>query len=152
MINVKEGRATVRTEVSRVISDMFNQNIRAISKRAIVDRVLDRWLDFIEGEAADLAKVALYDMVWSLVGKQMNDDKHAGADETQPQLILEGWKHLQKLYVVGVDGEQMYIDIESMTDDQIQDKAEEHRKIGRGNLEHADELERYLVTRSRKTA
>lgn len=67
--------------------------------------------------------------------------------EGDPQMILPGFDRLQLRYVVGDDDGQI-VPIELLTPDQIKEKIQELRRMARGCVEHADELERYLSQRA----
>lgn len=147
MMNLSEGRAVIKAAVEAVLDDMRNTNVRPISKASLTEMVMDQWVDGVEGEAADVALVALHDSVWNTVSSRMNSDKKQESKDADPQMVMEGFARLQKAYVCTVENEQVYVLTEEMTDEQLQEKAEEHRRFGRGNYQHAEEIERYIEER-----
>lgn len=150
MMNLKEGRAIIKTAVESVINDMRNTNVRPISKSVLIDQVMTKWIDDVHGEAAGIALVGLHDAVWNEVGRRMNADKNNEPKEPDKQIVMEGFERLQKAYVCTVDDEQVYVLTEEMADEQLYAKAEEHRRFGKGNFQHAEEIERYIEQRGQK--
>lgn len=67
--------------------------------------------------------------------------------DVDPQLVLPGFKRLQKAYLVERQGEHQVVPTESLSDAEIEAKAVEHERMSEGNLLHADELRRYAKTR-----
>jgi len=147
MMDLNDGRAVIRTEIESVVQEVATSNVRPLSKSMITEEIMSRWSDGVSGEYADIALVGLHDTVWNELGKRMNKDKKNEKYDPDPQIVMEGFERLQKMYVCDVDGDQTYVLTEEMSDEQLKDKAEEHRRFGRGNFQHADEIERYMEQR-----
>ena len=75
------------------------------------------------------------------IGKR---DEETSLDQ---QLILPGYKRVQKEYIVEREEEARIIAVQHMTEDEVLKKARQHRAMGDGHYEHADELEKYLEDR-----
>lgn len=67
--------------------------------------------------------------------------------EFPEQLRMEGWDHLQKVYLVDRRGEQVITPIDKCTNTELLAKIAEYREMARGCDKHADELERYRASR-----
>lgn len=149
MMNLSEGRSVIKTAIEETVSEVLSGNLRPMRSTVITDAVMQRWIDEVQGPAADIALVGLHDTVGELVRKRMNADRKREAETPDPQLIMEGFERLQKLYVIDVDGEQTYVPVDEMTDEQIDAKADELRRFAVGAMKHADELVRYRDSRRR---
>jgi len=64
------------------------------------------------------------------------------------QLPLPGFKHLQRGYPVDRDGDSIIKPIQVMSDEELLAKAEVYETMADGCREHADELRRYVASRS----
>ena len=75
--------------------------------------------------------------------------RRGAPDETDgdPQLRLPGYEYLQRAYLIQREGEQRLVLIERMTDAELGAKAEEHRRLAKGNDQHAEEILRYIEWR-----
>jgi len=110
--------------------------------------------DRIEGEDKDFALLAEYVACqrWFKLARRRKavvSDDEEGQEEARghEQMVLPGYEYLQETYAVTREGRQQSVPIEQMTVEEIKDKAQEYRRIGKGNFQHAEELERYAAER-----
>ena len=66
------------------------------------------------------------------------------------QRWLPGFEHLQSYYMVTRDGDDIGVPTPDLSDDELRAKAIFYRNMGDGCYAHADEIERYVVTRAKK--
>lgn len=64
-------------------------------------------------------------------------------DNFNSQLTIEGTKYVQKYYSIIRNGEQLGVPVDQLTKEEVKDKANHLRKMGRACLLHATELEEY---------
>ncbi len=83
------------------------------------------------------------DVVRAVVRRRKLDD-----DGPDPQLVLPGFKRLQREYIVVRDGEQIIVPLSDMTREEGDQKISELRGMAEGCLNHADELDRWLDARN----
>ena len=67
---------------------------------------------------------------------------------SDPQMRLPGFEHLQSYYLVHRGNDDVGVAINKMTSAEICEKASRYRTMGKACYAHADELMRYLATRS----
>lgn len=87
-------------------------------------------------------RTTVREMVRRAISKRAGDR----SDNERPQQIeLPGFDrtHLQDYYMVKRGDDEIGVPITQMLDVEIDAKADEHRKMGAANYEHADELERF---------
>jgi hypothetical protein len=86
-----------------------------------------------------------YQNVRDMVRQRIN--KRVGSDDPTPraQIVLPGFERdrLQDYYTVSRDGAEVHVPVVDLTDDEIEAKAEEKRKMGAACYAHADELMRF---------
>ncbi len=70
--------------------------------------------------------------------------------EPDGQMLLPGYEHIRRAYLIERDDVQKIVPIEQIADEELEEKIREYRTMGKGCFAHADELERYL--RKRLTA
>lgn len=66
---------------------------------------------------------------------------------TAEQLILPGYQHVHRYYVVNRDGDDVGVSVHALTDAEIDTKAAFYRSMGDACFSHADELARFKVER-----
>lgn len=77
------------------------------------------------------------------VRKHLNQFKISPDEETDRQLVLPGFTHVQQYYFVTRGGKQCVIHVSCLTIEEYQSKLRELYAIAEGCKEHALELERY---------
>ena len=123
-----------------------------ISKTELVMGILGDH-DDISGEDADFALCAANEMVKSRVERYWRTLKAADEDdEGSEQLLMEGFEHLQRRYILPRGDEAVAVPVRVMTDEELIAKADEHRRMGAGHFAHADELDRYRSERAATNA
>ena len=76
--------------------------------------------------------------------------RRGAPDETDAdaqQLRLPGYEYLQRAYLIEREGEQRLVLIERMTDAELFAKADEKRRLAKGNDQHAEEILTYIEWR-----
>lgn len=74
------------------------------------------------------------------------------AGDSDPNLVLPGFKRLLKAYPIEREGDQVIVPIDQLSDPELDAKINELRAMGEGCFEHADELTRYKGQRKTPTA
>lgn len=145
-MNLSEIRPIIKTDVDEAVNNLLSSNVRPISKSVVTEAIVKKWFD-IEGEPGDRWLCAAHDSIQRAVGQAMNSEKAAEETSEDSQLVMEGFERLQKRYVIEREGERQYVLTTELSDEELAEKAEEHRRLGRGNFQHADEIERYIEER-----
>jgi hypothetical protein len=101
----------------------------------------------------NLAYPTLRDTVRGCIGKYRETPKAS----TEPQLMLPGWKKLQRAYFMTRkdrfgDMIDRVVPIDQCTDDELLVRAGEYRTNAAGLVEHAQELEQYVARRQLRAA
>lgn len=151
MMDIKEGRAIIKTAIEKSLIEMLSGKIVPMNLDVITEHVMLNWSDTVFGPSAEIALFGLHDTVHDEVRKRINKEKASeqGEDDIiQCELVMEGYEHLQKVYVI----DNAILPIESMSDDQLLAKAEEHDRLAIGNANHAKEIRRYVEERHQSVA
>lgn len=101
----------------------------------------------VRGEDAPWYRSRAYDDVRAAVRHVVRSYKPA-VEGTDEQLLLPGFERLQKAYLVSRDGDQIVVPTNQLTDEEVDAKVGELRRMAEGCHLHADELIRYRKTRS----
>lgn len=72
--------------------------------------------------------------------------------ETDPQLVLKGFEHLQIAYPVVRNGEALLVPTGQCSDIELLGRAKEYRQMSKGCLKHARELEELVADRTPQAA
>jgi len=81
------------------------------------------------------------------VGKYLAKKFGDTAGEGGKQLVLDGFEHLQRYYIIKRDGVEVPVLFEQITDEEFRAKAKMLRRRGAACYAHADEIERYIDLR-----
>lgn len=68
--------------------------------------------------------------------------------QTDGQLLLPGFDHVQRAYPVMRGGERVLVPTDLLTDEEIVERCEDLRAMARGCMDHVKELQSYLSLRS----
>lgn len=102
----------------------------------------------ISGDDKDWYCICAYAYIRAVVRKCVQRYKVAPTLEAvDQQLVLEGFRHVQKAYLIERRGKQVVVPINRLNEVEIRSKMQELRGMGQGCFEHADELSRYLDER-----
>lgn len=98
-----------------------------------------------EREAAEEIVVAAHEGYRQIVGavirsRPINRDK-----STDPQLVLPGYKHLQKSYSIERDGAEAIVATRSMTKDELLSKRAQLVAMQEGLGAHIEEIDRFIA-------
>lgn len=104
-----------------------------------------------EGKAAQFYYLAGWKMTYSAV-KRAVGKYESNEPETDKQLRLHGYEHLQQAYTVERDGERVLVPIDDIPDEILMQRAEQFRTNAKGLDAHAREITEYLTQRGTKTA
>jgi len=63
--------------------------------------------------------------------------------ESDKQMKLFGWEHLQTYYLIEREGDQVAVPVTAMTDSELEQKARLYRSMAATCYAHADELDRF---------
>lgn len=73
-------------------------------------------------------------------------------ERKQLEMVLPGFEHIQRRYVIKRKGEDVAVHPNDMTDDEIDAREQLLRRRGRACFAHADELSRFKALRKAKPA
>ena len=140
----QEDTKGLRMEVSDALAWFEEQDVSIINPDAVTTHILDRHQD-LRGEDADWYRGAAWNVIRDLVRREIG--KYKVQPETDEQLVLPGFSRIQRRYLIDVDGTQLAIKVEELTDEQIDAKVAEMDTMMHGLQEHIDELIRYKNAR-----
>lgn len=120
---------------------------RTVAKSWAVQSLVAQNSDFA-GPDADIGAAALYYAADKIVQAEIRSFKVESGKARQQSLFGEGFKHLQRAYLISRDSESTLVPVERMTPDEVSAKAQEFRAMGDGCYEHASELEQFHRERS----
>ena len=101
----------------------------------------------LKGNDADWYEFCAYGYIRGAVRKIINATKAISGNETDEQLLLPGFKRLQKFYALEREEKPIFVPIAQMSDQEIEEKILEYEAMAVGCKEHARELRRYLSER-----
>lgn len=145
---------SLTAEIRAIISDLEQRNERKVPDW-ITSAVLKKHPlpKSMPEDDADFALLCEHAHVRSTVGKVLGRPKLEVNAAPDPQLVLEGFEHLQKEYVVTAEsGAKVSIPIEQISDDQLLEKADELDATSITLAAHAVEMRRYVAERGQKRA
>ncbi|MCH8517495.1 MAG: hypothetical protein LAT68_14310 [Cyclobacteriaceae bacterium] len=145
-------KASIQQDVSAVLSAMEQDGVRAISPDVVTQEVIDGY--GVHDSQDPRYQTAMYDYVRRMVSSMFNRYKASAQtdDEVDGQLVLPGYKRLQRRYLVHEGTESLAVRVEEMTDEQLLEKAVELRQMGAGCFQHAREIDRYMSERAEQIA
>lgn len=132
----------LRNEIQAVIKNADERGLATLQPKWLTQQILNNHQD-VSGEDAPFYSITARLAVYDAVREAMNAYKIKPAGQTDDQMKLPGFEHLQRRYYVTVNNEQLAIRIQDLTDEQRADKVRELRAMGHGCFQHADELERF---------
>jgi hypothetical protein len=133
-------------EVRKIISDKI-----ADGKVVVVDWLTHEIIGSkaaIEGADIEFYRVCAFTHVKDVVKRCVG--KYGAKPETDAQLVLSGFEHLQIAYSVMRNGDIVLVPVDQLTDDEIDARAFEYDQMAKGCRDHARELRSYK--RARRSA
>jgi hypothetical protein len=139
----------VASEIRKFIADKIAQG----------DHIVVEWLtneivsskSNIEGEDAPFYRTCAYSYVKDVVKRSVGKyDKRA--PETDKQIVMAGFDHLQVAYTVERSGDVVLVPVDQVTDDELLARALEYDAIAEGCINHAQEIRSYVRARNERAA
>jgi hypothetical protein len=137
--------------------DALQRRIRGIIETALENDqdVVASWLaqqvigehQKIEGEDRDFWLACGGREIRASVQKAVNAYKISPNSGEDAQILLPGFRHLQKAYLTPRENEQTVVRVDRMTDPELRIKAADLQTMAAGCIEHAAEIVRYMATR-----
>jgi len=134
--------------------------------RALIDSKIERngvvdpaWITMeicgahkqIKGEDSEFHFFCASQFVRDSVGKALKFYDCKLSTKGDPQLVLPGYEHLQRAYLVKRKDKPVIVAIDDLTDEELEAKEAELLAMSEGAKKHANELRRYRLKR-RKAA
>ena len=133
-------------EVTTTVARQRDHNDK-LSKSWLIAALVNDHKD-IQGGDAGFALMAIAQLVPQRVELYFRKiRKIEDAPEAPEQLVLTGYRRVQREYIVERDDDALAISVWDMTDEEIETKAAEHKAMGQGHFEHARELLKFLEVR-----
>lgn len=137
-----------RTELFSMVSDFVDNALhdsKEIQTSWLVHAACKEFMPDVSGERERaVTEIMFYDGFTRLVKKVI------GKFETNEQSdapLLDGFEHLRIAYTVTRNNVNCLVAVDSLTDEEIQNRINDLRKVGDGCHAHANELERYVEER-----
>ena len=141
MISQKQLEEEIGTVIERAIDAK-----EVVPAMWLAQSVLKEW-DRPDCADSDRWELCGYSHVRATVRRVIGKYTDATDLRSEPQLTLEGFDRVQKVYLVKRDGEQCMVPTDQLTADEIGTKISELDTMAEGCKLHADELRRYLDSR-----
>lgn len=128
----------LQTEVDELIQVGIDHG-QVMSANSIVQEVVERLSDDPDFQIL---------CTWAHVRDTVRACLRAYKDDpvqSDEQLRLPGYEFLQKAYLIDRDGEQKVVPLTKCTDEELQVKIIQYRRMSEGCIKHANELERYRM-------
>jgi len=130
-------------EIHELIATTVN-NDQVVAAGWIAQAIFNKRQDITGGDA-DFYKAKAWDAVRADVRQALN--RYKSKPEEDQQLVLPGYRYLQKAYMVERNQEQAVVPISQMTDEEIIARVAEYQRMADGCMKHAEELMGYLSRR-----
>ena len=140
------------TEVTREIRKIVQNKIDAgaiVRVEWLTSEILHN-KDDIEGADADFYLTCGADFVKKTVKRVIGG--YAPRPETDQQLVMDGFDHLQRAYTIERDGLTVLVPVTMLTDQELKARAIEYESMAAGCKAHAKEIRRFIVNRATKSA
>lgn len=105
----------------------------------------------IEGPDKEFFILCGWGFVKSTIRSVMRKLKPDPSQETDAQLVLPGYKHLQKRYCIERHNQPWVVPVNELTNHELALKEKEYMAMAAGCMEHAEELRRYRLERQKQT-
>lgn len=139
----------VHGEIRKLIADCVERG-EARTVASYVDYIMANH-SAIEGDDADFylicARARIKDIVSATIGKFTPKAKQSDA-----QLVLDGFEHLQVAYTFERNGETMLVPVDQCSEMELASRAREYEEMAAGCRAHAREIREYIGARSGKVA
>lgn len=96
----------------------------------------------IEGDDADFYRACAYEIIAKVAKECVG--KYAPKIQSDDQLVMDGFEYAQKAYPIERDGERVLVPTDQLSAEELDARADEYERMGRGCMKHAKEL-RYLA-------
>lgn len=151
-------------------SDLYLEVMQIITERSVDGAIINRgWLVAAvlkkhpikrpsKKEPDEFSVCCRQLAVSAAVDKALARLKREDDGEVDPDTVgfdlprLPGFKHLRQIYPVKRDGQIFLVPIDQLTDEEMNAKADTYDKASESYAEHAQELRRYRLRRSRRVA
>lgn len=140
----------VSAEIERQIS--ISMDAGAVLDPAWITQAIMADHNDLSGEDAAFAICCTREYVRNEVRRRFNRFKLTPETHSDPQLVLPGFEKLQRYYAIEREGAASIVPIEMMTSAELMAKRAELEAMGRGCIDHANELGQYVSMRGASEA
>jgi hypothetical protein len=135
---------TICKEISEFIASKVNHD-EIVNCDLLVHEIVESRAGII-GPDADFYRICtckiVYDVAKSCIAK------YNSKDLPTRQLALPGFEYLQVAYPVKRNGVKLLVPVNQMTDDELEERANEYDAMSRGCRDHAREIRGYVSKRN----
>lgn len=135
---------TVFKEIRKFVTDKVNSG--AIVRIDWLTAEIISQRDQFEGEDADFYLICAQRHVSEIVKECIG--KYKPKPQTDAQLVLDGFEHLQKSYPVSRNGVRLLVPVHMLTDDELEARAIEYIEMSKGCIAHAKEIRAFIKARN----
>lgn len=135
-------------EIRKYVTDKVNSG--AIVRVDWLTAEIINQRDRFEGADADFYLICAHKHVAEVVKECIG--KYKPKPETDAQLVLDGFEHLQKSYPVEREGCRVLVPVHMLTDDELEARALEYIEMSKGCIAHAKEIRAFIKARSKSNA
>lgn len=135
---------TVFKEIRKFVSDKVNAGAIVRVDWLTAEIISER--DRIEGDDADFYLICAHKHVSEIVKECIG--KYKPKAQTDAQLVLDGFEHLQKSYPVERKGVRLLVPVHMLTDDELEARAIEYMEMSKGCIAHAKEIRAFIKARA----
>lgn len=134
----------VTREVRRIVQERIDSGI-AVRVEWLTTEIL-AMKDKIEGEDADFYLACGADFIKKTVRRVIGE--YDPKPETDAQIVMDGFDHLQKAYTVSRDDETTLVPVSLLSDMELEARAQEYEAMARGCIAHAKEIRAFILGRA----
>jgi hypothetical protein len=136
-------------DIGDFISDLVCSKIdrgEVVNMHWAATEVLNQYAD-INGTDVDFYLICARHYVADQVKKVIKRFEPS-QDQTNGQLVLDGFSHMQKAYPVKRASAHELVPTDQLTDHELEARAAEYEKMAAGCIAHADEIRKYIRDRA----
>ncbi len=135
-----------RADIEREIRAAAEAVVNGVAYKADLVQSLVSTHEMYAGDGETL--YALYYSYGEHINRYFRDIKAAEEEIGAPEeLLLPGFKRLQRRYVLQRDSQSCIIGIDYMTPEELDAKEKEHRQMAIGHIQHAEEIHSFRVAK-----
>lgn len=138
----------VTNEIRRIVQDKIDCGV-VVRVEWLTTEIMAMKCE-VEGDDADFYIACAVDFIKATISRVIG--KYAPKTDTDNQLTMDGFDHLQKAYTVTRDNQITLVPVTMLTDDELEARALEYEAMAFGCVTHAQEIRTFIKSRLSESA